>query len=196
MCTKSQLIDRGGRRPGSPRRPPPPRLLTPPSQDDGEPLYRKSSARTFRTGKYVPPALRGKGSLPVLGRLRGGRRARRGGVAVPSGPAVALGRRVRARFDAASLILQRSPRWRRRGRERVTSSSRGRRRAATPSCRRLRRESDAAAAAQHQTQRRPAPHERGRLPRGRDLLWSVRRSQRRRRRQKMCARIARALRGL
>ena len=52
--------------PGSPRRPPPPPPLTPPSQDDGEPLYRKSSARTFRTGKYVPPALRGKGSLPVL----------------------------------------------------------------------------------------------------------------------------------
>ncbi len=46
---------------GVPRAP-----LTPPSQDDGEPLYRKSSARTFRTGKYVPPALRGKGSLPVL----------------------------------------------------------------------------------------------------------------------------------
>ena len=35
-------------------------------------------------------------------------------MAVPSGPAVALGRRVRARCDAASLILQRSPRWRRR----------------------------------------------------------------------------------
>ena len=33
-------------------------------------------------------------------------------MAVPSGPAVAVGRRVRARCDAASVILQRSPRRR------------------------------------------------------------------------------------
>ena len=35
-------------------------------------------------------------------------------MAVPSWFKMAVGRRVRARFGAASLILQRSPRWRRR----------------------------------------------------------------------------------
>ena len=52
--------------PVSPRRPSPPPLFTPP-HDDGEPLYRKSSARTFRTGKYVPPHQRGDRVPPVLG---------------------------------------------------------------------------------------------------------------------------------
>ena len=73
-------------------------------------------------------------------------------MAVPSGPAVALGRRVRARFDARPYFI------------------------AGP----IARGGAADAIAATPTQRRPAPHERGRLPRGRTFygVWRSLRSRR------------------
>jgi len=145
--------------PGSPRRPPPPPPLTPPSQDDGEPLYRKSSARSFRTGKYVPPALRGKGSLPVLDDFE------EVGEPVVAEWRSQAGLRWRSavaceRGAYAARKLKRSPRWR------------GRDATATPPRHHLTREefmipagreSDAPASTPpprpHNTKRRPAPHE-------------------------------------